>query len=332
MAFAISSHTLPRIKSFKDCEELARKRRVHLDARKERSKAGWTFDKLPLCHNHGRWSNQEHKRMEWKPMLKAWDLILYRSTVVRYYEDGRIMLNTSWNSPSTRNFFWELRPEGVWLMKTSYGRAYCIGHAVKQWDRSTYGDDVEWHEVNRPVHPERYECGQGLLIDEQGVVLNPMPWTVRKTVSNKERRKEIKAKLAPFLTWFDAMTKVGNSIKGVVVGAEEMEDDPGRGHGNGTAKVNTTAVTYMLDCMMSDAYDKMYENPDPEYEQKTWRRACWTALFKCTQRWFWGNRPDESKYDFGYAAQMKRYILETAFKLHDGYRDITVVTPPGEKP
>lgn len=325
MAFAISSHTLPRIKSFKDCEELARKRRMHLDARKERSKAGWTFDKLPLDSNRGRWSNQEHKRMEWKPMLKAWDLILYRSTVVRYYEDGRIMLNTSWDSPSTRNFFWELRPEGVWLMKTSYGRAYCIGHADKLWDTSTYGDDVEWHEVNRDIHPQFTELSQGLLIDEQGVVLNPMPWTVHKTVSNKERRKEIKAKLAPFLTWFDAMTKVGNSIKGVVAGAEEMEDDTRRGAGNGTAKVDNGAVTRLLERMIDQ------ENWD-EPDDMLWRRACWTALFNCTQRWYWGNRPDESKYDFDYAAQMKRYILETAFKLHDGYRDITVVTPPGEKP
>jgi hypothetical protein len=324
MAFAISGHTLPTIRSFKDCVELAAKRRRHLDARKERSKAEWSIDKLPLCHNKGRWSNQEHKRMEWDETFKAWNLILYRSTVVRYYEDGRVMLNASYDSVSTRNFFYELSPAGVWLMRTSWGRAYCIGHATHQWDTSTYGADVEWHEVNRPVHPQFCDLNQGLLIDEQGVVLNPMPWVTKRTVSEKPQRKFIREKLKPFTTWFDAMTKVGNSIKGVVAGVEEMEAPPGRGHGSDTAKINPHAILSMLDTMLN--------GESVECSEREWREACWTALFSVAKRWYWGNRPDASKYAFKYAAQMKRHILEVAFKNYDGYKEITVTTPPGEKP
>ena len=145
MAFAISAHTIPCIRSFQDCEKLAAKRRMHLDARKERSKAEWSRNKLPLNHNKGRWSNQEHKRIEWNEDLKAWNIILYQSTIVRYYEDSRVLLNVSFDSVSTRAFFGEVCPDGVWLMQTSYGRAYCIGHATNKWDRSTYGYDVEWH-------------------------------------------------------------------------------------------------------------------------------------------------------------------------------------------
>ena len=331
MAFAISGHTLPAIRSFQDCVKLATKRRMHLDARKERSKAEWSRNKLPLCHNHGRWSNQEHKRMEWDETFKAWNLILYRTTVVRYYEDERVMLNVAWDSPSTRNFFHEVSPDGVWLMQTSYGRAYCIGHATNKWDRSTYGDDVEWHEVNRSIHPEYCDLNQGLLIDAQGVVLNPMPWVTTRIVSNKERRKEIRAKLKPFTTWFDAMTKVGNSIKGVVVGAEEIEEDPGRQVYPGTAKIDPHAIEQMLDSAINaENYDKMYESEDPE--RMSWRRACWAALFNANHRWYWGSKPDAFKYDIAQARGMKSAILEKAFRLHDGYKKITVTTPAGEKP
>jgi hypothetical protein len=328
MGFAIDARQIPNLRSFKDCEDLANKRRMHLRSH-QRGRQEWSAHKLPLCHNKGRWSNQEHKRMVFDDDLKAWNLILFRSTVVRYYKDGRVLLNASWDSISTRIFFHELCPHGVWLKKTSWGWAYCIGHAGNQWDVKTYSDDVEWHQVNRPMHHGFAGLNQGLLIDEQGVVLNPLPWTTKRKVSNKEQRKVIREKLKPFTTWFDAMTTVGNTIRGVIVGAEEMNA------GNKMAEFNRTAVTYMLDRTMGadPEYDKMYENEDPEYTQSMWRRACWTALFNAgASPWYWNSMADDNKYSFGFAAGIKRYILETALKLHDGYKDITVVTPPGEKP
>jgi len=319
MAFAISGHTLPGIHSFEHCEALAAKRRARLTARQRNSAAAWSDNKLPLWDNHGRWSNQHHKRMEWVTAGEdsRWDLMLYRSAVVSYFKDGRIKLNAAYNSTSTRNFFEELRPYNARLMRAGrYGYAYCIGHTSGgRWEVKEYGDGVEWHEVNRACDDK---WDQALLIDGQGTVLNPQPWTVKKTVSDKERRKELRAKLKPFTDWFDAMTKVGNSMRGVVAGVDIGTKN------NWGYEVPTTDRAAVF-ALLSDLIE--HEATEPT---DMWRKACWYAMSANTS--YYAYTRNEALYSIEKAAGIKAFILEQAFKNYDGYKEITVTTPPGVKP
>jgi len=308
MSFMINRNNIPCLRSFAQCEAHAAKWRAKLT---KRNAAVWGTNCLPL-HK----TRDTSKRLEWHEGSQAWACVYHHSDVVTYYKDGRILLNASWDSVSTRVFFEELSPSGVWLMNTKYGRAYCIGHANNRWDVESYSDDVEWHEVNRDIDTVN-DVGQGLLIDEFGVVLNPQPWVTQRTVSNRERRKEIIAKLKPFLTWYDAMTSVGQSMRGVVAGAERYAE-----MSNYKRPVyDSDAVLIMLDVFMKD---------DPRKEDEmVWREACWTAFNSCGIS-YWSS--EATRFSANNILPVRKYILETAYKNYDGYKVVKTVVPPGKKP
>jgi len=311
MAFAIDRRGIPSLRSFARCEAHAAKWRAKLTSR---SAAVWGNDCLPL---HA--FKDKAKRLEWLEDSQAWACVYHRSHVVTYYKDGRVLLNATWDSVSTRIFFEELCPEGVWLMPTRYGRAYCIGHAQSRWDKSTYGDDVEWHEVNRNID-DKNDVGQGLLIDEQGVVLNPQPWVTKRTVSDRVRRKEIIAKMKPFLTWYDAMTSIGQSMRGVVAGAEQFE--PSSWHAGTVLPVTNKGSTSRLLVLF------MEDDPGKD-DEMLWRRACWEQFVGCFSRW---ETIADAQYGPHNIPTVRKKILEIAFKNYDGYKEITKTSPPGEKP
>lgn len=255
MSFMIDTRNIPCLRSFAQCELWAIKRRAHLTTR---NAPIWGVNCLPLYK-----FRDQAKRLEWHEDRQAWACVYHHSSVVTYYKDSRVLLNASWDSISTRAFFGEMCPEGVWLRKTKYGHAYCIGHAMNPWDVRNYGDDVEWHEVNRDIDTAN-DVGQGLLIDAQGVVLNPQPWVTRRTVSDRERRREIIATLKTFLTWYDAMTSVGQSMRGVVAGAEQTSTEGALG---ARLAANWRAADNLVELFMGN-------HPDKDDEAR-WRAACW---------------------------------------------------------
>ena len=315
MAFAISRHKLPTLRSFHACDNHANKMRSKLHSRANKV---WGPSCLPLVA-----MRDLDKRLEWREKTQAWACVYHNSSVVTYYKDGRVLLNASWDSVSTRLFFEEMSPEGVWLYKTKYGLAYCIGHAENRWQPATYDKDVEWHEVNRNIDHEN-DVGQGLLIDvidEFGTVLNPQPWTTTRRVSNKEMRKEIRTKLGAFTTWFDAMTRVGNSMKGVVAAVEKFDES----HSWAMRPMTKYgAIESMLDEMINgDVFDNT----------QAWQEACWSALVSVGGSYYWSKeRFEQEKYNIDMAACVKKHILDKAFELHDGWKLVTTAVPAGKKP
>jgi hypothetical protein len=284
--FAIDRSTLPSLRTFIACKTHAERWRAKLT---KRANHVWGDACVPLRN-----TRDQHLRLEWREGSKAWACMLYRTAVVTHYENGNILLNASYNTVSTRTFFEEMTPSGVWLRRTKYGYAYCIGHS----------DDFEWHQVNRPITREP-DVGQGLLIDEQGVVLNPLAWHATKTVADRERRKEIRAKLKPFTDWYTAMTRATSSVMAVIAGVEEKY-------------VPYAKIVSMLESMMHGENDEMQ-----------WRYAC-KAAYPAVSHRVWPH--GDEQYGLKLAEPMLNYILDVAFKQFNGYKDVTILVPPGQCP
>lgn len=286
MSFAIQGRRLPSLFSFAHCEAHAERRRQDLTKRRLQQ---WDSDTLPLCE----W-NEWSKRMVWieDGADSRWSLIYYRTEVVGYFKDGRVLLDANYDTASTRTFFSELTPNGVSLYKHgTYGHTYHI--------------DRQYHKVDRrPVTP----WGCALVIDAAHNVLNPQDWVVKKTVADVARRKEIRARLKPFLTWYDAMTSVGNSMAGVI----------GANDGRGTTEAPWELVQALMNGG-SNADDLMLRAHAIKHLMTVNRSVA-----------FWQQQQDP--HTPALIRPVRNALLELAYQGYDGYQMITITAPAGELP
>ena len=296
--FSIDTRALPWIKSYESCNDVAARKRVKIT---KRTNPIWGDNCIPLRSN-----DDHHLRLEWREDGEdsRWALMLYRTEVVGYFKDGRILLNASYNSTSTSRFFDTMTPNNIYLIRTRYGNAYAIGHG---------GDDrdVDYHLVNRDIHyddPFGGKFNQALIVDQQGAALNPQDWPITKRVANKERRKEIRQALKPFLQWYDAMTKVGNSVRGVF----------GEQSAHVTVAYAEAISTLVERSLAGDTVDT-----------EVWNKACVGAYCQVAPYWFRTARMD---VDAEYIGAMRACILRRAFEQFDGWAALKVVVPAGKRP
>ena len=297
MAFSTSTHNLPAIDSFEHCEHIAGKRRACLTTRRRNCASAWSDNKLPLDDNRGKWSTQEYKTMRWVADGEdsRWALYYYHTEVVGYFRDGRVKLNATWDSISTRMMFEALCPRNVMLARLRFGLAYRIG---------CVSGDAAYHQVDRPIG-DSAKWNQALIIDAQGAALNPQPWTTSRMVANRARRREIRVLMAPFTDWYNAMTRVGNSMAGVTAGDEGTLD--------------RDAIPMMLTSLIERC----------ELDDELWRRACRRALRLATLPWY---RRGDGPTNIAHAAPVMALIMKEAFKLHGGYTEVVNVVPAGVRP
>lgn len=197
MSFSISGHNLPSISSYKDCDELFKKRLGKLTSRRSNN---WDTETLPLCAWRDTTKRIELHEKEFDPHYR---LYYHRTPILSYYPDGHVLFNAGYHSQSTRVFFRNLCPVR-WDVVCASSNYF-------------YVRDDEWHTVDR-------RASEGpLRLDPNGKVLNGVPFEYSKTVANMPRRKEIRKQIAPFVQWYKAMTKVSDSMLSVMVDEDNIE-------------------------------------------------------------------------------------------------------------
>lgn len=284
--FQINGCNLPGIGSYAACVEHVNEKRPGL--KRLRSANAWGENTLPLVS----WRDTS-KRLQLRDAGtpdERWACEYCRTEVVGYFKDGRVLLDASYDSPSTRTFFDKLSPAGIWTTRPKRG----------YWAYRLPGD--KYHRVDRDLDPD---WNQAMLLGPDGAVLNPQDWHLKKTVADMPRRRELRAALKPFTTWFDAMTKCTGSLRSVT---NENYVTPGRG------SAIRTAVQNALDGVVDD--------------HEVWRNAVWDTL---VYMWGWGARRN---VEGGPAliSQARYGFFQRVFELFDGSKEEVTVVPAGEKP
>lgn len=289
MAFRIDGRFLPGISTYADCDKHFKRWLVGLTPR--RTNGTWGTEVLPLVG----WKDSS-KRIELNgaSLESYYGLVYHRTTVVGYYPDGRVFFNAAYDSASTHIFFERLAPAG-WHIQRAKGRRFYV--------RRSYGSE-EWHVIP----------GSGYLwLNCDGSVKNPSPFTYNKTLANMPVRKEVRAKLKPFVEWYHAMTRVGGSMRAVMWDDETIKAQVG---GASPLRLLHEAATQHL--------------LDPDCSQDGWRDAAtWASVYnRGTYAWLAGIAND----DPGQAKATLDTIFNTLWRQCNGFRTEEVTVPAGEKP
>jgi len=193
--FGISSNNVPTISSLDDCKKRFNRMLASLP-RHRRSRCEWNESKLPLRD----WKS-EHMRIErdGSGEDERYKVYLYRTPVVEYYLDGRLAFDVNYGSHSTHAFFHAVSP-GRWTTANARGSSFYICRD-------------KWYAVTSTP----------LLVAADGeTVLNPKDFGYTVEVSDKERRRELKAVMAPFVEWYSAMTRATGSMRSVLCSDDEV--------------------------------------------------------------------------------------------------------------
>lgn len=291
MSFSIDGRNLPAIRSFADCERLFNRRLGELTPRRKNGNT-WSETVLPLRDDNGAWKDTS-KRFEKDG--DSYACFYHRTPVVTYFADGRIEFEAGWDSVSTGIFFDTVSPMD-WTITREHGH------------RFYYHNSGQWHTCTR---------AEPLRLDADGKVTNGVPFKRTKTLANMPRRREIREKLKPFYEWFNAMTRVTNSVASVV----NADDMP----------LESSSRLWVSHTTFVEAVKLLV---DPEAGESDWRFACSCARAAVDPSpWVpWEARSFESKFGIEYAPLMKKRIEHVLWKEFGGWRKVEVIVQPGEKP
>lgn len=283
--YGISSNNVPTISSLQDCEKRFNRMLAQLP-RHRRSRNEWSETKLPLRD----W-NTGYMRIELDGSGEdeRFKVYLYRTPVVEYYLDGRLAFNVSYGTHSTHAFFHATAP-GHWT-STNHKKS------------SFYVCRSKWYEVTR----------EPLLVAGDGeTVLNPKPFKYTVEVSNKERRRELKAVMAPFVEWYSAMTRATGSMRAVLCDEATLNV---MGMSSSRGRLENLAMTLGEGKLATD---------------EEWRMLV-SNVFIATVPYY--ARTGESGYEAtSWADDVMKKIVENVWRQCDGYMDEKRVVPAGEKP
>ena len=289
MSFAINGRNLPSIATYADCERLFNNRLKELTTRRMNG-GTWSQECLPLVS----WRDPD-KHIEKHD--DGYALYYHHTPIVTYCKDGSVEFNVCVDSASTHIFFERVAPAGWEIRRARGGRFF-----VKR-----NGDSTEaWHVV--PDDGRQY-------INCDGSVRRPIPFSYEKELANMPARKEIRTKLKPFVEWYHAMTRVGQSMAGVLLPMETIDAvvlSGGFSHEMAERHVQG---------LMKDGCD-----------EEGWRAAVsWQLVSRCGGAW-WVQMKHEQRVSFHFEASVLETIFEILFRKFDGYRIETVTVPAGERP
>lgn len=291
--FQINGYNLPGLGNYAACVEHVNEKRPGL--KRLRNTNVWGENTLPLVN--WRDTNKRLQLHDAGTPDERWACVYHCTEVVGYFKDGRVLLDASYDSSSTRTFFDNLSPAGIWTTRPKRG----------YWAYRLPGD--KYHRVNRDLDSM---WDQAMLLGPDGTVLNPQDWRIKKTVADMPRRRELRAALKPFTTWFDAMTKCTGSLRSV---AHEPDEEPQLGRTRG---VRGQAVQLAVQNALNGVVD----------DHEVWRDAVWDTL---AYMWGWGARRN---VEGGPAviSQVRYGFFQRVFELFEGSKEIVTVMPAGTKP
>lgn len=296
MAFAISAHTLPRITCFKDVDDLFKDRHSRLTKR-QLAGGRWSDTEVPLVK-----ARDESKRIVWHAgsLEPFYSLRYHHTDVVSYYPDGRMCFNISYDSRSTCVFFEEMSPYGWRIQRLRKKLFY-----VHRWPSGL----EEFHHGDRTTPLE---------VAADSTVLNPEPFTFTRKVSDKERRRELRATIEPFMEWFMALSNVGNSLAAVMAGAEQTEI------------AHNTKRLYVSYALETELVKELIAGGQDEYR---WRQLCVQLRgHSLYRRAHWEEMAHEVKYGLERRPSMVDVLEKRMWELAGGWRCEEVTVPAGEKP